>query len=142
MALIELIDFNKYGTFRKRIVYSPTTQFTINPKEFGKFVSVRVFKYEHIHIYPPHIFEKENKKYILPTWQEIHPETTINDIEWIKEEVEKPKEQTSWKFKSNSSDAIYTVHKIGDKLTCSCPGITRSKTKSCKHTEEVKNILQ
>ena len=39
----------------------------------------------------------------MPTWRKVHPETTYNDIEWIKPvKIEVPVEKNTWKFESAS----------------------------------------
>ena len=140
MALWQFSNLNKYGTLRKRIMYRPDGEaFSYNPRGLGRFVAVRRFKYEHEHMFPPTLFTNlEGQKYILPTWIPVHEETTLNDIEWIKpEKVEAKPEPETWKFESSSSDAVYTVRKVGITYKCNCPGYWRSYERKCKHIKSV-----
>ena len=107
MALLQFTNLNKYGDKRTRIIYNPTTSIGFNPSGFGSFIGIRVFKYKYKHpIMPPGLVQLGGKKYIVPTWQEVLPETTLNDIEWIKPKIKKEKKSKSktWKFNSSSSD--------------------------------------
>ena len=136
---------NKYGNLRSRIIYRPDGQpFTVG-KGFGDFVGVSVFKYKYEHsLIPPHLFtDRDGKKFIVPEWREVLPETTINDIEWIKPELVKVKpEKNEWLFESSSDPgSFYKVNQVGDKLSCNCPGTWRAKDRQCKHIKEVKNDL-
>ena len=149
MPLIQFANLNKYGTVRRRIIYTPTMPFSFNPKGLGPFVSVTTFKYKYEHYIPPTLFNaNDGKRYILPTWQEVLPETTISDIEWIKmvltDEVKvKAKEkieENTFKFESKSDPgSFYTVIKKGDKYKCNCPGSWRAKDRECKHIKQIKN---
>ena len=88
----------------------------------------------------PALLDIGDKKYLVPDWKEVDPNTTLDDINWTKPEKPEPKvEPNLFKFKSSSSDAVYTVRKIMDSYKCNCPGYWRSKTRECKHIKEVKN---
>ena len=141
MPLFQVSTLNKYGNLRSRIVHRDSSQFTIKPKGFGKFIGVKRFKYEHVHSYVcPALTVISGKKYLLPDWKEVDLKTTLEDINWIKPIKPEPKvEPNLFKFKSSSSDSIYTVRKIMDSYKCNCPGYWRSKTRECKHIKEVKN---
>ena len=146
MPLIKFQNKNKYGNWRSRIFYNPTTDYSVKPKGFGKSIIVSLFKYKHINIYPPHIYEskQDGKTYILPTWQEVIKGTTVKDIDWVrptkKEDKVKKEEYKTWKFKSKSSDSIYKVTQKGiNNFICTCPGVWRSKDRSCIHIKEIKN---
>ena len=85
----------------------------------------RLFKYTYEHpVLPPTLVVLSGQKYIVPTWQKVHPETTLQDIEWIKPtKVEAPVEKNTWKFESSSDPGhFYTVRQSGLKLTCNCSG--------------------
>lgn len=149
MPLIQFTNLNKYGTLRKRIMYTPTMPFRFNPKGLGPFVSVTIFKYRYEHYIPPTLFNaNDGKRYILPTWQEVLPETTISDIEWVKmiltdevkTKVKEKIEENTFKFESKSDPgSFYTVTKKGDKYKCTCPGSFRAFDKECKHIKQIKN---
>jgi len=142
MALWKFSNLNKYGNLRSRILFVPDgQQFSYKPKGLGPFVGVRRFKYTHEHTYPPTIFQSNGKTYIVPGWQEVLPETTLNDIEWIKPEIVKVKpEKNEWLFESSSDPGhFYRVRQTGTKFTCNCPGVWRSKDRRCKHIKEVES---
>ena len=142
MALWKFTNTNKYGNLRSRIIFVPDGKpFSFNPKGFGWFVGARRFKYDHEHMYPPTLFTspRDGQKYIVPTWQKVLPETTLNDINWIKPEVVKQVvEKNEWLFESSSDPGhFYKVTKIGAAYKCNCPGVWRSKDRRCKHIKEV-----
>lgn len=147
MALLEITTLNKYGNPRKRIIFNASTQFTLkNPTAYGRLFGVRPFKYDYEHIYmAPSLFVSptSGKKFIIPAWTEVHPETTLADINWIKPEVKvtEPK-KTEWSFDSSSGNGFYTVryNSLGV-LACNCMGYYRSKERKCKHVKQVENDL-
>lgn len=144
MALHEFTHLTGKGNRRTRIIYSPTTSFSLkNPTAYGKFVAVRLFKYEHKHPYlAPTLFtDSKGNKFITPGWIPVVPETTYDDITWIKPEVTKVKEEAqTWKFESSSDPGtFYIVRKAGETYKCSCPGVFRSREKKCKHIKQVEN---
>jgi hypothetical protein len=147
MALIEITNLNKYGNRRTRIIYNPTTQFSFNPKNIGSHFHIRIFKYEYKHlILPPTLLKLNGKKYLMSGWKEVHPQTELNDIIWLKPKIKtEPKfEKETWEFKSSSSDSLYKVVKFDlNNYKCNCPGFFRAKDKDlgCKHIQEVKGSL-
>ena len=75
----------------------------------------------------------------LPSWIEVHPKTTMEDIIVEKDPFEELfVEPKTWTFKSASSDKEYKV-KINAKgnLSCDCWGYIAHK--NCKHIKEVKD---
>ena len=141
MPLFEFSNLNKHGNLRTRLVYRKSSQFKFNPKGLGRFVGVKRFKYDYTHEYiSPALLNIGDKKYIVPNWTEVDSNATLDDINWIKPVKPEPKvEPNLFKFKSSSSDAVYTVRKIMDSYKCNCPGYWRSKTRECKHIKELKN---
>ena len=137
-------NLNKYGTLRNRIIHVPDGKpFTHGPN-YGPIVSSRVFKYEYTGSISPALVTLNGKKYIIPSWKEVLPETTLNDIEWVKPQVETPVPAQSnvWKFQSESNpDMQYIVRQNGSKLSCNCPGVWRSKIRKCKHIFEIEKKL-
>jgi hypothetical protein len=137
-------NLNKYGTLRSRIIHVPDGQPFTHSGKYGPIVGSRVFKYEYTGNISPALVSFDGKKYIIPSWQEVLPETTLNDIEWIKPQVEVPPPVQSnvWKFQSESSpDVQYIVRQNGSKLSCNCPGVWRSKIRKCKHIFEIEKKL-
>ena len=135
-------NLNKHGNIRSRIIFRPDGEgFKYYPKGLGPFVDVVRFKYDYTDsMIPPHLFMgSDGKKFIVPTWQEVLPETTLDDINWIRTEIKTIKpEKNEWLFESSSDPGlIYKVTQVGDKLSCNCPGVWRSKDRQCKHIKEV-----
>lgn len=140
MALFVFSNLNKYGNLRQRVVYQPTTQFTLkNPSLFGPVIMVRPFHYESK---TPGfgLVESKGKKYLTPGWVEVHPQTTIQDIVYVAPVVEEePKIKNVWVFESESGNGTYKVRQNGDKLTCNCMGFFRSRERKCKHIKSIEN---
>ena len=99
---------------------------------------VSVVRYKHEHIYPPTLFISpiDNKKYILPTWIEVHDDTTIDDIDWVKPKLKK--ETVYVKGSMGTYKTTYDPNK--KKYTCNCMGYFRSKG-NCKHTKALKEKM-
>ena len=147
MALWKFSNLNKYGNIRTRIIYRPDGEtFGINPKGFGPFIGVSRFKYESKSPFSPALVIIKDKKYMVPDWKEVLPETTINDImEYQPETRGRKKGQTKVpnivvKTPSSSSDEIYTTtfYPTSGKYYCDCPGTWRTAG-NCKHVKEMKN---
>ena len=141
--LYEFSNLNKHGNIRTRVISWPKGKaFGVNPKGFGNFIAVKVFKYKYTQkINPPSLATIGGKKYLLPTWQEVLPETELSDIKWIKPKVKRA-EVFEHKFESSSNDKVYTTKEYvavdgSRKYNCSCPGSWRAKDRRCKH---IKNI--
>jgi hypothetical protein len=125
------------------------SNFQLTLMDMGEYVGVRRFKYEYTHsqiaprLYTSH---QNGKKYIIPTWQEVLPETTLNDVEWVKPK-RTPEKQIKgvWEFESSSSKGkFYSVKQNGLKFTCNCPGfwVAKDREKGCKHIQLVKKQLK
>jgi hypothetical protein len=143
--LYKFTNKNKYGTLRSRIIYRPNGEgFKFNPKNFGDFVDVRVFRYTYEHpVLPPSLFtDKDGQKWIVPIWKKVLPETTLEDINWVKPKVKKEKpKKDEWLFESKSDPGhFYKVTQVGVTYKCNCPGVWRAKDRQCKHIKEVKNV--
>ena len=149
MALWKFSNLNKYGNWRHRIIALPDGKPFSHGPGFGKVVGVSRFKYTYEHpILPPTIINSPTtgKTYIVPVWMEVLPETTLNDIEWIKPEIKKSviekQEPQTWNFESKSDPgSFYVVQVIGNKIKCNCPGVWRSKDRKCKHIKEVEKCV-
>ena len=149
MALWKFSNLNKYGNWRHRIIALPDGKPFSHGPGFGKVVGVSRFKYTYEHpILPPTIIHSPTtgKTYIVPVWMEVLPETTLNDIEWIKPEIKKSviekQEPQTWTFESKSDPgSFYVVQVIGNKIKCNCPGVWRSKDRKCKHIKEVEKCV-
>jgi hypothetical protein len=145
--LYEFQNYNKHGNIRTRIIPWPNGKaFGINPKGLGSYIGVKVFKYEYKHeILPPGLINAGGKKYIVPGWQEVLPETELNDIKWVKP---KPKvvvkqEPIVVTSVSSSSNKTYTTTYYPDsgKFWCDCPGMWRSGG-NCKHVKSLREKVK
>ena len=154
MALHQVIEKHKVNILgqeitytNKFIKYTEKTSYGFKPSSSLISHSSRLFKYEFEHSYlnPSLFVNSKGEKYIVPTWQKVHPETTLNDIEVIRpvKKVEAPVEKNTWKFESSSEKGLfYTVRQNGSKLTCTCSGMWRAKDKRCKHIKEVEQKIK
>jgi len=140
MAIFQIWEDGKY-----REVIQDSSQFKYKPT--AKVTNVQRLVYYHEHSWmPPSLMVMNGKKYLMPTWVEVHPETKLSDIRWERPEV-KPKEPNMvvMEFTSKSNpDITYEARKVTlptGKITfsCNCPGVWRSKTRECKHIKELKN---
>ena len=146
--LYKFTHTNNYGNLRHRIIYRPEgKELGFNPKNFGPFVNVEVFKYKYEHSYlPPHLFvSNDGQKYIVPIWKKVLPETTLEDIEWVKPKTKKVRvEKQEFKFESKSDPGhFYNVTVKGDEVDCTCAGKWRAKDrqKGCTHMQQVRKQL-
>ena len=129
------------GTVVNEIISSPKP-YIINLKK-EKVVSsmTKVHKYDYEHIYPPTFYTDGNgDKFIMPLNIKCHPDTTVDDINWIKPKTKEVVEKNIFKFKSKSDSSVeYIVRQLGDKYKCNCPGFWRAKGK-CKHVVELEKL--
>ena len=81
------------------------------------------------------------KTYHMPSWTEVHPKTTLDDIEIDKKPFEELfVEPQTWSFKSATSNKEYTVKlNKANKLSCDCWGYIAHR--KCKHINEVTEKL-
>ena len=142
MALWKFTNLNKHGNLRSRIVYRPDGEaFSFNPKGFGPFVNVRMFRYEYKGAIPPSLATFSGQTYIVPSWQKVDPNTTLKDINWIKPKPKKQRAKTIIKTHiSGSGLGEYTTkyYPESGKFHCTCPGYWRSGG-NCKHVKQMRN---
>jgi len=151
MALHRIIEKHKVNILGQEITYtnrflkySESTSYGFKPSKSLVSSGVYVFKYTYEHPQlPPTLFVApiSGKKYIVPIWKEVHPQTTLDDIEWVRPvKIEVPVEKNTWTFESSSDPGhFYTVKQSGFKYSCNCPGVWRSKIRKCKHILQVEN---
>ena len=107
MALHRIIEKHKVNILGQEITYtnrflkySESTSYGFKPSKSLVSSGVYVFKYTYEHPQlPPTLFVApiSGKKYIVPIWKEVHPQTTLADIEWIRPiKVEVPVEKETW----------------------------------------------
>lgn len=156
MALHRIIQTHKVNILGQEITYtnkflkySETTSYGFKPSKSIISNGVYVFKYtyEH-HSLPPTLVVLSGQKYIVPTWQKVHSQTTLADIEWIKPEpkvnqqLDIPIIKEEFKFESKSDPGnFYVVRVTGNKVKCNCAGQYRAKDRQCKHMKEVRQKL-
>ena len=146
MALFKFQNLNKHGNLRTRIVHSPTSQFSFKPAGYGKFVNIQRFYYEVEHAYlSPALHTDDNgNKFMLPTFQKVHPETTLEDIKLIRPKVKKRTEPIIETSISSSGDVTYETKYYPDSgnIYCSCPGTWRAKDRRCKHIKAMESKVK
>ena len=140
MPIIEFSNLNKYGNWRTRRFYNPTTSYSLKPDGFGPSVMVKLHKYTHKHVLPPCITRLGGKTYIMPGWQEVVEGTTLNDVIHIKPKVKKKAETIVVETPSSRGDVMYKTryYPDSDKFSCSCPGVWMSNN-NCKHIKKLRN---
>lgn len=123
------------GQTMNKIVHS-SNPFTINPKQDGiTSCKVIVHKYEIEYHLPPTLFTSptDGKKYLIPMWVEVHPDTTYDDVKWIK-----PKQKKIIEHIEGSMGKYKTTYDPNKKTyKCTCMGFWRSKG-NCKHVKSLK----
>ena len=87
------------------------------------------------------IIESNGKTFHVPSWTEVHPQTTLQDINVEKKPFQELfVEPKTWSFKSESSDKEYTVKQSKNgNLSCNCWGYMSHK--KCKHVKQVQEEL-
>jgi len=133
------------GRKEDNIIYvDGTSPTTIYPQRDGikhSFLTHFKYKIKLKEDQTPAIVRFIDKTIIFPVNKEVHPKTTLNDIEIIrsKKRIEKSQENT-YKVESSTSGSMYIVREIAGKYTCNCTGFSRvkDKTKGCKHIQDIK----
>ena len=134
--LYHVMNVHGDGRSTNEIIYSKEP-YTIHPKR-DNIISSRttIHKYEIEYHLPPTIFvsPQDSKKYLVPMWIEVHPETTYDDVKWIK-----PKQKKIIEHIEGSMGKYKTTYDPNKKTyKCTCMGFWRSKG-NCKHVKELKN---
>jgi hypothetical protein len=128
------------GTIINEIV-SSTEPLVVYPKRDGIMSSYASrFKYEIEHHLPPTIYksDKDNKTYLVPMWMEVHPNTTFDDVVWIR-----PKQKKIIEHIEGSVGKYKTTYDPNkNTYKCTCMGFWRSKG-NCKHVKALreKNLV-
>lgn len=138
MPLHRVITVKKDGTRTDEIVWNENTTTSYKPVKEVVSRLVQCFKYEVKTDINPSIVTLNGKRIIVPTWQEVHPLTTLEDIEWVKPQ-KRPRADISVK----TGDGKYktTFNTATGKFKCSCMGFWRSNG-NCKHVKELRASLQ
>jgi len=138
MPLHRVITVKRDGTRTDEIVWNENTTTSYKPVKEVVSRLVQCFKYEVKTDINPSLITLNGKRIIVPTWQEVHPLTTLEDIEWVKPQ-KRPRADISVK----TGDGKYktTFNTATGKFKCSCMGFWRSKG-NCKHVKELRESLQ
>ena len=120
------------------IVYSDGA-LSISKPELSKWVKRYSYKVPYTNVGKGGLLRKDGKVFHTPSWIEVHPKTTLNDIVVEKKPFDEVfTEPQVWKFESSSSDKVYSVrrNKSGN-LSCDCWGYIAHK--KCKHIKQALN---
>lgn len=122
------------------LVYADGALSIPNPSS-GTFVKRFSYTVPYTNVGKGGIMRTNGKTYHVPSWTEVHPQTTLDDIVVEKKPFEELfVEEKKWTFKSSSSDKEYTVrHNIKGALSCDCWGYIAHK--KCKHIREVSSEI-
>ena len=122
------------------IVYSDGALSISNPPS-NLWVKRHVYEVPYSNVGKGGFIMKDGKKLHTPSWTEVHPKTTHDDIVVKKNPFEELfVEEKQWKFKSGSSNKEYTVrHNAKGNLSCDCMGYIAHR--KCKHIREVSSEI-
>ena len=142
MPIVEFSNLNKHGNIRTRRFWQEKSNLSIDPSGFGPSIMFRLFKYDHKDRISPSIFTIGGKTYIMPGWQEVLPETRLEDVNWIKPKpIKQPAKQKPVIETNISGSGLgeYTTkyYPESGKFHCSCPGYWRSSG-NCKHVKAMR----
>ena len=129
----------------EEIIVQDSSSYTYKPDGKTKSYAVQRVMYKQNSWMPPAFVNIRDKKYLVPEWIEVHPQSQLSDVMWKRPErkVEKPDVITK-KFTSKSNpDITYTSKKTmlptgKVQYSCNCPGVWRAKSRECKHIKEMK----
>lgn len=117
------------------------TPISIYPQRDGiKGAIVNRFMYEVEYPYHPTLYNaSDGKRYIIPLWKEVHPDTGFEDIKWS---TPTPPEEKKVTKKIEGSMGVYKTTYDPNKKSykCTCMGFWRSKG-NCKHVKELRENL-
>ena len=138
MPLHRIITVMQDGTRTDEIVYNESSTTSYKPVKGVVSRLVQCFKYRVTTDVNPSVVTLNGKRMIVPSWLEVHPQTTINDIEWVK-----PQKRPRADVAVQSADGKYktTFNTATGRFKCSCMGFWRSKG-NCKHVKELRVNLE
>ena len=122
------------------IVYSDGA-LSITEPETNTWVKRHTYKVPYSNVGKGGFINQDGRKFHVPSWTEVHPETSFDDIVVDKKPFDELfTEPEKWEFKSASSDKIYNVkrNRNGD-LSCDCWGYIAHR--KCKHIKEVESYV-
>ena len=96
-------------------------------------------KWKHPYLSASLYTDDNGDKFILPSMEKVHPETTLNDIINIKPKVKKRAEPIIETSISSSGDVTYETKYYPDsgKYYCDCRGYWMAKDRRCKHIKSL-----
>ena len=109
---------------------------SISKPEMNTWVKRYAYKVPYSNVGKGGFIERDGKKFHTPSWTEVHPMTSFDDILVDKKPFQEVfAEEKVWKFKSASSDKEYTVKLKKDGTPyCDCWGYIAHK--KCKHIKQ------
>ena len=118
------------------LVYAEGALSIANPPS-SLWVTRHTYKVPYSNVGKGGFIMKDGKKIHTPSWTEVHPETTFDDIVVEKNPFEELfVEPKTWSYKSASSNKSYTVkYNKHSNLSCDCWGYIAHK--NCKHIKDV-----
>tara|TARA_B100000575_G_scaffold207078_1_gene168451 strand:+ start:177 stop:575 length:399 start_codon:yes stop_codon:yes gene_type:complete len=117
------------------LVYSSGSLSITNPPS-NLWVTRHTYKVPYSNVGKGGFMMKGGKKFHTPSWIEVHPDTTLDDIQVDKKPFEELfVEPKTWTYESASSNKTYTVkyNKNGN-LSCDCWGYIAHR--KCKHIKD------
>jgi len=123
------------GHSTSELIHS-TEPIALYPKRDGiKSSKVSRFAYEIEYHIAPTLFNANGKRYIIPMWQEVHPDTGFEDLKWIRPVIKEKK--ITEKIQGSMGEYKTTYDPNKKTYKCTCMGFWRSKG-NCKHVKTLK----
>ena len=142
MPLFRVIKKYKNGNISDQIEWGDTTVHQYIPENDVVSNVVQLFQYECASgIIPPTIVSLNNKTYILPSWIECHPKTTLKDVKWTPPQPVQDKVKETFESKSGLGEYKTTYNPNNKTFRCSCFGYFRAKDRQCKHIKALKEKM-
>lgn len=126
-----------------KLVYVKKGGLKLDTSKYPNKISTKRFKYLYKGEVTPGILKIQGEVYLMPEWVKVHPNTTLNDVEWVKPKPKNTKPEVEvFTFESSSSSKVYTTKKTTyhtgkTKYSCNCFGFFRSKDKRCTHIKQI-----
>lgn len=129
------------GQSMNEIIHSDTPPTFYPKRDKIKSAVVSVHKYEVEGSFHPGLLQLDDgKKYIIPKWIEVHPETTYDDVIWIQ-----PKQKKVIEHNVGSVGTYKTTYDPNKKISkCTCFGYYRARMKGgvCKHIKSLQQKME
>jgi len=137
MPLLKSYKTYKDGTHTEEVFYNPTTNYSYKPESGVVSHLIKIHKYEITGTMPPSLItDVKGKRYIVPQWIEVHPQTQLSDISF-KKPVKRPRADIQVKT-GNYKTTYNTTTKM---YKCTCMGYFRAKDRRCKHIKALEEKL-